>query len=233
MAETEQQKRRRIIELCLTMNDSGLNQGTSGNISARHDDVMLITPSGIPYRSLKPEHIAKVVLKQNANHLGNTTPDITWHGPFPPSSEWHFHLAILLKHSQCEAIVHTHSTFATTLSISRKPIPACHYMVGAFGGNNIRCADYATFGTQALADNVLDALQHRLGCLMANHGMVTTGKSLDHAMWLAVELETLARQYYYASAQGDMVVLPDDEMDIIIEKFKNYGPKRDSTSELD
>ena len=196
------------------MNASGLNQGTSGNISAAHHGKMLITPSGIPYDQLKPEHIASMSLVHDNDH---------YEGPFKPSSEWLFHRAILKSNPAFEAVIHTHSNYATVLSIGRHTIPACHYMIAAFGGNTVRCADYATFGTNELSENILVAMQDRSACLMANHGMVVAGSNLDKAMWAAVELETLAKQYYQARLLGGMVILPNKEIDVVLEKFKSYG----------
>ena len=207
--------RQHIIDLCLDMNRSGLNQGTSGNISAWHDGYMLITPSGVPYEKLKPGDLAQVSLEGD---------ELDWEGPLKPSSEWHFHRAILQGKPKLGAVVHTHSTFATVLSIARKHIPACHYMIGAFGGNDVRCADYATFGTPELSANIAEAMEGRTACLLANHGMVAGGGDLDKAMWAAVELETLCKQYYHASLLGDMTVLPDAEMKRVLKKFKGYGP---------
>lgn len=211
---TENQLRKKIIALCLQMNATGLNQGTSGNISARYKDFMLITPSGIAYDELKPADIAKM-------RIDGDTSDYT--GPSKPSSEWHFHRAILKAKPDLHAIIHTHSTFAAVVSIARSDIPACHYMIAAFGGNTVRCAKYETFGTPELSQSMLSALDGRSACLMANHGMVAGGKNLDNAMWAAVELETLARQYYYASQAGNMQILPEDEMQRVLEKFKSYG----------
>ncbi|MFT7211745.1 MAG: L-fuculose-phosphate aldolase [Granulosicoccus sp.] len=213
---TESQKRKKIIELCLLMNSSGLNQGTSGNISARHKGSMLITPSGIPYEKLVPKDIAKLSLDND---------DIDWDGPYKPSSEWHFHKAILQDKPELDAVVHTHSTFATVVSIARDTIPACHYMIAAFGGNSVRCADYETFGTPELSTSITKAMVDRSACLLANHGMIAAGKDLDNAMWAAVELETLSKQYYYSKLAGDMKILSDDEMNVVAEKFKNYGQK--------
>ena len=211
----ERETRQKIIELCLEMNASGLNQGTSGNISARHDGAMLITPSGVPYADLEPDAIVRMRLDND---------DYEWEGDLKPSSEWHFHRAILQAKPEQGAIVHTHSTFATVLSIGRRDIPACHYMIAAFGGPTVRCADYATFGTPALSANVLMAMHERSACLLANHGMIACGKDLDKAMWSAVELETLSRQYYHALQLGEPFILDDAEMTRVAEKFKSYGP---------
>lgn len=213
---TENQKRERIIELCLQMNSSGLNQGTSGNISARHEGLMLITPSGIPYEKLVPKDIARLSLDNDG---------MDWEGPYKPSSEWHFHKAILKAKPDIGAVVHTHSTFATVVSIARTDIPACHYMIAAFGGNSVRCAQYETFGSPELSSAVLQAMQNRSACLLANHGMIAAGKDLDKAMWAAVELETLAKQFYHARLAGDMSLLSDEEMTVVMERFRGYGQK--------
>ena len=210
----EKKLRKKIIALCLQMNATGLNQGTSGNISARYKKYMLITPSGIPYEDLKPADIARMKVDSD---------EFKWTGPSKPSSEWHFHRAILKAKPDVHAIVHTHSTYATVVSIARVNIPACHYMIAAFGGNTVRCAQYETFGTAELSASMLTALEDRTACLLANHGMVAGGKNLDNAMWAAVELETLSRQYYHAKLAGNMVILPDDEMARVLEKFKYYG----------
>ena len=212
---TELETRQKIIDLCLQMNASGLNQGTSGNISARFDGAMLITPSGVPYDQLAPEDIASVVLESD---------ELEWSGTSKPSSEWQFHRSILNTNPELNAVVHTHSTFATVISIAREDIPACHYMIGAFGGNTVRCAEYATFGEPELSEAITVAMQDRNACLLANHGMIATGVNLDKAMWAAVELETLAKQYYYAKQAGNMHILPDDEMKRVINKFQGYGP---------
>ncbi len=212
----ELEKRKKIIELCLDMNSCGLNQGTSGNISAVHEGYMLITPTGIPYEKLEPHHIAKMKIVSDTNK---------WEGPFAPSTEWHFHRAIYKSNPDFGAIVHTHALFSTVLSISRTEIPACHYMIAAFGGNSVRCSEYATFGTEELSEKIVVAMKDRSACLMANHGMVAAGTNLDKAMWSAVELEALASQYYHAKMAGDITILPDDEIRIVIEKFKNYGLK--------
>ena len=217
---TENDVRRKIIDLCLQMNATGLNQGTSGNISARYDGAMLITPSGVPYENLLPEDIAKMPLDTEGGE---------WEGPCKPSSEWHFHKSILRAKPELNSVIHTHSMFATIVSIAREDIPACHYMIAAFGGNSVVCADYATFGTPELSANILDAMHERTACLLANHGMIAAGKDLDIAMWAAVELETLAKQYYHARLSGRMIVLPDDEMALVVEKFKSYGQVQKQT----
>jgi L-fuculose-phosphate aldolase len=216
MSKHEIELRRGIIAAARQMNAIGINQGTSGNISARCEDRMLITPSGVPYDALEPEDIAALPLEGEYG---------AWEGPLRPSSEWRFHLDITRARAEVGAIVHAHSTFATTLSCCRKDIPAVHYMIAASGGPVIRCADYATYGTQELSDAALKALEGRTCCLLANHGMIATGPDLAKAMWLAIELETIAKQYYYALALGGPVLLSDAEIAHVIERFKDYGPR--------
>ena len=214
MTSEERELRQAIIQKCRWMNASGLNQGTSGNISARYGEVMLITPSAIPYDALEPEMIAAMPIDGEPGE---------WSGPLKPSTEWRFHLDILKGRPDVGAVVHTHSTFATVLAIARKPIPACHYMIAAFGGTDIRCAEYATFGTAALSRNALQALEGRSGCLLANHGAIAAGATLDEAMWLAVELETLARQYYHSLLIGGPVLLSDEAIVETSKGFATYG----------
>lgn len=206
--------REAIIAKCRWMNSSGLNQGTSGNISARFGEEMLITPSAVPYDAMKPEMIAAMPLEGEYG---------SWTGPLQPSTEWRFHLDIMRARSDVGAIVHTHSTYATVLAIARKPIPACHYMMAAFGGTNIRCAGYARYGTKELSEQALAALEGRNGCLLANHGMIALGANLDKAMWLAVELETIARQYYLSLALESHVILTDEEIAETARGFTTYG----------
>ncbi|MBR0874934.1 class II aldolase/adducin family protein [Bradyrhizobium tropiciagri] len=214
MTREERQLREAIIAKCRWMNASGLNQGTSGNISARYKDRMLITPSATPYDAMKPEMIASMPLEGGYG---------TWEGPLQPSTEWRFHLDITRARPDVGAIVHTHSTYATVLAIARKPIPACHYMIAAFGGTDIRCAGYACYGTKELSDHAIVALEGRNGCLLANHGMIALGANLDKAMWLAVELETIARQYYLSLALDTRVILTDDEIADAAKGFSSYG----------
>ncbi|MDQ0457913.1 class II aldolase/adducin family protein [Rhizobium paknamense] len=210
----EQELRRSIIEHCRMMNASGLNQGTSGNISARYGDRMLITPSAIPYGEMMPDMICSMPLNGR---------DGEWHGPKKPSVEWRFHLDILRSRPEIGAVVHTHSMYATILAMARKPIPACHYMIAAFGGNDVKVADYARYGTPELSEAVTTALEGRSACLMANHGMVATGLTLKKAMWAAVELETIAKQYYHSLLIGGPVILPDEEIAGVLQGFASYG----------
>ena len=206
--------RENIIAKARAMNATGLNQGTSGNISARYKDMMLITPSATPYDAMTPDMIAAMPLKGEYG---------AWNGPLVPSTEWRFHLDIMQARPDVGGIVHTHSTYATVLAMARKSIPACHYMIAAFGGMDIRCAGYARYGTKELSELAIKALEGRTGCLLANHGMIATGSSLDKAMWLAVELETIARQYYLTLAIGGPVLLTQAEIAETNKGFSTYG----------
>lgn len=216
MHKDELNIRNAIIQKAIFMNESGINQGTSGNISVRYQNRMLITPSGIPYKTLSPEDIA--VMPFDAQYG-------TWDGPYRPSTEWRFHLDILTAKPEVNAIVHAHPTFCTVLAIAHRSIPACHYMIAAFGGDEIRCSEYATFGTPELSKTALQALEQRWGCLLANHGSIALGENLDKAMWRAVELETIAKQYYYSLAlpQSADTLLSSEEISKVMEMFKSYG----------
>ena len=209
--------RREIVAAARRMNTTGINHGTSGNISARCGMDMLITPSAIPYEDMQAEDVAVMPLDG---------PEGVWKGPLQPSTEWRFHRAILRGRTDVGAVVHTHATYCTTLSILRRPIPAVHYMVAAFGGQDVRCGPYATFGTADLADLALEALQDRYACLLANHGMIVAGSSIPRAMWLAVELETIARQYCLSLQTGTPVILSDAEIAEAARSFSTYGLKK-------
>jgi L-fuculose-phosphate aldolase len=207
MTKTERALRQSIIEHCQWMNANGLNQGTSGNISVRLGDVMLLTPSATPYETMTPDMIMTMpIVGRDHAEYGH------WTGPLKPSTEWRFHLDIMHARPEINAIVHTHSPFATTLSLSRRSIPAVHYMIAVFGGTTVRCSNYARYGTTELSDYALAALKDRTACLLGNHGMITLGVSLEKAMWAAVELETLAKQYYHALLLGDAIILTDEEV---------------------
>lgn len=202
---------RNVIESCLAMNAQGINQGSAGNISVRFEDGFLITPSGIPYQQLQPGHIVLIDLD------GNSEDSLT------PSSEWRMHRDIYVNRPEAGAVLHAHSIFATALSCLRLEIPAFHYMVAVAGGSDIRCADYALFGTQALSDNMLAALDGRRACLLGTHGMICYHDNLGQALWLGVEIETLAKQYWYARQAGDPVILDQAQMTEVLERFESYG----------
>ncbi|MFO7954527.1 L-fuculose-phosphate aldolase [Thioalkalivibrio sp.] len=205
--------REAVILAGLETNRRGLNQGTSGNISVRHDDGMLITPSGVAYEALQPDDLVYV----DAN--GH------WAPGRKPSSEWHFHRAILQARPDLGAVIHVHSVHASVVAIQGLDIPALHYMIAAAGGNSIRCAPYATFGTEALSQLAVEALQDRTACLLANHGMIATGPDLERALWLAGEVELLAQQYVLSLQIGGPRLLNDAEMERVLEKFRHYGPQ--------
>ncbi len=217
-ASGEYALRNAVIATALAMNAADINRGKSGNISVRWKsrdfDGFLVTPTGLPYAETTPNDIVKVGL------------DGAVIGARLPSSEWRFHRDIYRQRTDATAIVHTHSPRATALACLRLPIPAFHYMVAVAGGNDIRCAPYATFGTQALSDHALAALDGRRACLLANHGVIALGATLGHALALAIEVENLAEMYAHALQLGTPVVLDDDEMRIVLEKFATYGQPR-------
>jgi L-fuculose-phosphate aldolase len=207
--------RQELITVAREMNRSGLNRGTSGNLSIRSGEGMLITPSGLPYEQLEATDIVYV------EDRGEAQPRIDGDGK--PSSEWRIHRDVYRARPDALAILHAHPVHSTALACLRKPLPAFHYMVAVAGGRDIRCAEYATFGSQALSDNVLEALNGRRACLMANHGILALASDLAGALSLAQEVEQLARSYLQCLAVGDPVILDDAEMDRVLEKFKSYG----------
>ncbi len=210
---TETELRRQLVAHAQDMHRRALSAGTSGNLSVRVSEGMLITPSGVPYASLQPEDMVLV------------HPDGSWHHRLPPSSEWHFHRDIYLERPEVHAVVHAHPIHCTTLAIRQLPIPAVHYMIAVSGGSEIRCAPYATYGTPELSRLAVEALRGRTACLLANHGMIAVGPDLGKALWIALEVETLAQQYVLSLQIGGPVLLPDEEIERVIEKFKDYGPR--------
>jgi len=214
-ASSERALREAVIDTALAMNAAGINRGKSGNVSARwRDDAFdgfLVTPTGVPYDRTTPEQIVAMTLAGEAR--GNVL----------PSSEWRFHRDIYAARGDAQAIVHTHAPFTTTLACMHRGIPPFHYMVAVAGGKDIRCAPYATFGTQELSDHAVAALSGRRACLLANHGMIAIGASLDATLALAVEVESLAEMYWRALQIGEPVPLPDEEMERVLEKFATYG----------
>ena len=203
--------RNEIIRTSLRMNELGINQGKSGNVSVRIENGFLVTPTGIPYEETIPAQI--VAMKLDGSHEGSVL----------PSSEWRFHRDIYASRADVNAIVHTHAPYATTLACMDRGIPAFHYMVAVAGGSDVRCAPYATFGTQELSDHVLAALADRKACLMSHHGMIACGDSLQKALALAVEVESLARMYWQALQIGEPTLLSEDEMRVVMDKFQTYG----------
>ncbi len=210
----EKHLRKEIIETALATSQRGLTPGRSGNVSARFESGMLITPTGMAYDALKPKDI--VFVDCDGGVMG---------GQRKPSSEWHFHLAAYAARPDRSALVHTHSMHATVLACAHKPIPAFHYMVAVAGGRDIPCVPYATFGTEELAQHVAAGLKNRDACLMANHGQIALGETLASALELAFEVETLAEQYFKVLQLNAAHILPDAEMQLMLQKFQSYGQK--------
>ena len=203
--------RSELVRITKRLDELGLNRSTSGNLSARFNDGMLITPSGMGAEGLTEDDIVFV-------HMDGTA-----RGRWQPSSEWLFHRDILAQRPEAGAVVHTHSIAATALACLRKDIPSFHYMIALVGGDNIRCAKYATFGTQALSDNALAALRDRKACLLANHGMIATGIDLAEALRITVEVETLSEMYLRALQAGEPVLLSAQEFRDAQQRFAGYG----------
>jgi L-fuculose-phosphate aldolase len=195
------------------MNASGINQGTSGNLSVRNGDGFLITPTSLRYELMEPDDI--VEMNFDGTHLGKRK----------PSTEWRFHLDILRSRPDRHAVLHCHSTFATSYSCHRRDILAYHYLVALAGGKTIRCAKYAAYGTQELSENALQALEGRDACLLANHGQIAIGRDMEQAFKLAVEVEILARNYIQARSMGEPILLSDAEMDQVLDQMRQarYG----------
>jgi L-fuculose-phosphate aldolase len=214
--EAEDRARREVLDTALAMSRRGLSPGKSGNVSRRFRDGMLITPSGQTYASILP---ADIVFVADDGSVGS--------GQKTPSTEWRFHLMTYRSRVDVGGIVHTHSPYATALACAGKAIPAFHYMVAVAGGSDIPLVPYATFGTKELARHVTKGLRKRDACLMANHGQIAVGDTCRDALELAAEVENLAEQYCKVLSLGDPIVLPDDEMDRILQSFRGYGSKQD------
>ncbi len=209
---TEAGDRDAVVGACRALAASGLNRGTSGNVSLRRGDVVLVSPSGVAPERLRAADVAAMPIEGGG----------AWSGPLRPSTEWRFHLDILRARPEMAAVVHCHPTYATALSIARRAIPACHYMIATFGGSDVRCAPYALFGTPELSAHAVAALEGRSACLLANHGTIVCAPSLERALRLAVELETLAAQYWHSLALGP-VLLSEAEVEAAVEAFRGYG----------
>lgn len=204
----EQSAREAIVAAVRFLEDKGLNHGSAGNISVRLDDGLLITPAGGRGSWLTPKDIIHLSLDGEVRGEGT------------PSSEWRFHTGIQRRRPEAQAVVHTHADACVALSCLRKPIPPFHYMIASFGGNDIPCSRYETFGSPKLAEAAVEAIEGHYACLLANHGMIAMGKNLQHALDLTVKLETLARQYILARQAGAPVLLGADEL---IEAHARYG----------
>jgi L-fuculose-phosphate aldolase len=224
---TEDDARRALLEAARALAGLGLNHGSAGNLSVRWHrggaDGLLITPSALPYERCTIDDLGWMPVAPRPDG-GDPPVD----GPRRPSSEWRFHRDLYARRADVQAVVHTHAPHCTALAclpaVQRDGIPPFHYMVAAAGGVDVRCAPYATFGSQALSDHALAALEDRRACLLAHHGMIAVGATLDAALALAVELEWLARTYALALSVGTPALLPADEMARVIAKFADYRP---------
>lgn len=211
-----------MVATCRAMDAKGINQGTAGNLSLRHGDGFLITPSSMPYDTMQPEDI--VEMDWDGTYVGRR-----------PSSEWRFHRDILKARTDMNVVLHCHSLYATSVACHHRTIPAFHYMVGVMGGTTLRCARYATYGTQALSDAALEALDGRKACLLGQHGQISLGKTLEAALWMAIEVETLARMYQQTLVMGEPPILPDDEMERVIAQMTRMsyglGPEEEGSND--
>ena len=212
MIPAERGIRMRLVAAARRLAATGANAGTAGNLSARIEHGYIVTPSAMPYDTLHPEDL--VFMGYDWTHGG---------GQRTPSSEWRLHRDIYSRQSDVSAVVHTHSPYATTLASLRRGIPAFHYEVALAGGPDIRCATYATFGTQELSDATLRALEGRRACLLANHGVVATGATVESALELAEKVEALARMYWQALQVGEPVLLDEVEMSRVARKYATHG----------
>ena len=200
-----------LIATARAMQPAGLNRGTAGNVSVRNGAGFYITPTGMPYATLQADDIPLMAL--DGSHQGSRK----------PSSEWRFHRDLYASRPEVGAVLHAHSPFAVSLACLRYDIPAFHYMIARFGGDSIRCADYAIFGSPELSTAALAAMHERKACLLANHGLLVAGRDLAEAMTLAIELEELCEQYWRACQLGQPVILSADEMTAVLAKFAGYG----------
>ena len=218
----DQALRQQLVAVARRMNGTGLNQGTSGNLSVRIEEGILVTPSSLPYEQMEVGDL--VALDLSGQPLKEKQRR--------PSSEWRLHADVLSCRPEAMAVLHCHPIHATALACHDRGIPAFHYMVAVAGGDEIRCAPYATFGTKALSDNVVNALAQRTACLLARHGMVTLGKDLESALRVAVEVETLARMYLQALQLGEPPLLSTQQMQAVHAQFRglHYGQADQSPS---
>ena len=205
-------QREQLLKTSQKLVDTGLNKGTSGNASIRVGNGFLVTPSGMAVEEMSPDNMVYMQL------------DGSFEQSKKPSSEWRFHRDILARRIDINAVIHTHSMFATTLACLHKEIPPFHYMIAVAGGDNIKCAPYALFGSQQLSDNALTALMDRKACLLANHGMICLGRDLEDALAVAVEVENLSEQYWrIMQVNPNPPLLSETEMREVFQQFKGYG----------
>ena len=200
-----------IVAAARALAAQGLNRGSAGNVSARWQDGFLVTPTGLDCEAMQPGDIVPMAM------------DGSWQGARQPSSEWRFHRDLYAARPEVGAVLHAHSPFAVSLACLRRGIPPFHYMIARFGGDTIRCADYAIFGSAELSTAAMQAMAGRKGCLLANHGLLVAGRDLTEAFALAVELEELCEQYWRACQLGYPALLTPAEMRAVLEKFRAYG----------
>lgn len=212
----EAQLREQMLTVVQSMVRQGLNKGTAGNVGCRCGEYFLVTPSGCPVDQMLASEMVLMGFDGVPKSAGK------------PSSEWHFHRDILAHRPEVGAVVHCHSPFATTLACLRQDIPPFHYMIALAGGDTIRCAPYALFGTEALSHAALSALEGRKACLLANHGLITLGRDLEDALAMAVEVESLCEQYWRTLQIGGPVLLSDEEMQAVFVRFNDYGRAKKS-----
>lgn len=218
--DSEAELRQQLVTVARRLNGSGLNQGTSGNLSVRIPGGLLITPSSLPYEQMEPEDLVAI------DHRGQVLAGGPWDGGARrPSSEWRLHADILAGRPEVAAVLHCHSIHATALACHGRGIPPFHYMTAVAGGDDIRCAPYATFGTAELSDLAVQALVDRKACLLGQHGQVTLGASLDQALRIAIEVETLAQMYLQALQLGEPPLLSAEQMAAVHHQFRTllYG----------
>ena len=206
--------RRDIVATARRLVATGLTQGTSGNVSARYGEGLLITPSALPYDAMEPGDLVQLDMSGRPLRGGR-----------PPSTEWRIHLDIYAARPELNAVVHAHPPFATTIACLRRDLPAVHYMIAVAGGADVRCAEYATFGTAELSASVLSAMAGRSACLLANHGLVAAGPDMATAMRVAEEIELVAQLYWRSLAAGTPFILDAGEMARVAERFRDYGPR--------
>jgi L-fuculose-phosphate aldolase len=211
LLSTDAITRRNMVKVARKLIDLGLNRNASGNIGVRQDESFLVTPSGLLAEEMTPFDIVEMDFSGEIKGKGK------------PSSEWRFHRDILAARSEIGAVIHTHSQYATSLSCLNREIPAFHYMIAVAGGDNIRCAPYAVFGSQSLSNLALQALENRKACLLGNHGLIAIGKDLSEALAIAIEVESLCKQYWITLQVGEPNILTNIQMHDVIEKFKDYS----------
>lgn len=208
---SEAGQRASVVAAVQRLDALGMNRGSTGNVSVRSGSGMLITPTGMGAEGLRPQDLVWVGW------------DGTVQGDWAPSSEWHFHQAAYRSRADLNAVVHTHSTHAAALACLRRSLPAFHYMVAVAGGDSVPLVPYHTFGTEALSQGVAHALQDRLACLLAHHGLVAAGATMAQAMKVVQEVESLCEVYLKALAVGEPEVLSAEDMAVVIDKFSRYG----------